>query len=179
MDGILFAGVPGDWLGKGRPREPHSGTLPLPGTRGDVWLPCMGSSSHPSLFMSTWAPMAPLPAVPQLRVSLSPLASWAQPACSLCQKTGVLTGNLPGPQARSQTPAASKLRLPPILLSIHSLCSMLSHLRAMAPSSAGQTPQLQGATGNPRTPPSKLRPPARHVYYQRAKNPTWANVAQH
>lgn len=60
-----------------------------------------------------------LTAVPQLRVSLSPLASWAQPAPSLCQKTGVLTGNLPGPQSHSQTPAASKLTLPPIPVSIH------------------------------------------------------------
>lgn len=60
-----------------------------------------------------------LTAVPQLRVSLSPLASWAQPAPSLCQNTGVLTGNLPGPQSHSQTPAASKLRLPLIPVSIH------------------------------------------------------------
>lgn len=58
-------------------------------------------------------------AVPQLRVSLSPLASWAQSAPSLCQKTGVLTGNLPGPQSHSQTPAASKLRLRPIPVRIY------------------------------------------------------------
>lgn len=67
-----------------------------------------------------------LAAVPQLWVSSSPFASCAQPAPSLCQKTGVLTGNLPGPQSHSQTPAASKLRMSPIPFSILSLCSRLS-----------------------------------------------------
>lgn len=101
-----------------------------------------------------------LAAVPQLWISSSPLASCAQPDPSLCQHTGALTGNLPGPQSRSQTPAASKLRMSPLSpVSIHSQCSGLSHPRGVAPPSAGQTPQLQAATGNPRTPSSELHPP--------------------
>lgn len=74
-------------------------------------------------------PRGTLAAVPQQWVSSLPLASHAQPEPSLCQQTGVLAGNLPGPQSHSQTPAAPKLRMYPLPFSLHSLHSWLSHPR--------------------------------------------------
>lgn len=119
-----------------------------------------------------------LATVPQLCISSSPLASCAQPDPSLCQQTGVLTGNLPGPQSHSQTPAASKLRMSPLSppFSIHSQCSRLSHRRGVV---AWLLPQLarHPSCREPQTVPGlpllSSTPPARHAHYQRAKNPTW------
>lgn len=116
-----------------------------------------------------------LAAVPQLWVSSSPFASCAQPAPSLCQKTGVLTGNLPGPQSHSQTPAASKPRMSPIPFSVLSLCSRLSHPPGHDtlswPDPSCREPQaLLGL------PPLGPTPSVGHVHSQRAKNPTWQTL---
>lgn len=155
---MLSAGVLGDYLSKRRAQGVPLWASDSARKQRECVAPLPELFFTPQPHRKHTGSHGTLTTVPQLWVSSSPLASCAQPDPSLCQQTGVLTGNLPGPQSHSQTPAASKLRVSPIPFSIHSQCSRLSRPHGMAPPSAGQTPQLQGATGNPRIPSSEPHP---------------------
>lgn len=110
------------------------GTLPLPVIRGNVWLPCMGSSSHPSLFMSTRAPMAPSPLFLNCRLhyhhlplghsQLLPCAKKLECSLEICLGCRPIPRHLLLPS----------IDCPPLPVSIHSLCSTLSLRHGSSPS---------------------------------------------
>lgn len=125
--------------------------------------------------------------VPQQWISSLKLACSAQPDPSLVpgQQAGVLPGNLPGPESRSQTPAASKLRTHPVAVLSPALglfsfvkgstidpspCFQgAARTRPRAPPHVPTLADLQGSLGLPQT--TSFFSPAGAVRYQRAENP--------
>lgn len=131
-----------------------------------MWLPCPSSSSLPSLIVSTWVPIAPLPLflncgfhhhhLPLVLSQILPCASKLECSLEIC------LGHSPIPR-HLLLPSSECL---PYRLASTDSAPGFPCPHGMAPPSAGQTPQLQGATGNPRIPSSELHPSCALPEYQ-------------